>query len=72
VVQDLRLSNNSAERSRSHQNFGIVYCHVVHDAWLYQKDPFEIKIKIPKEIVEKSFVLPSAPERDNKYDTDTE
>jgi hypothetical protein len=28
VVQNLCLSDNSAEHSRSHQNFGIAYCHL--------------------------------------------
>jgi hypothetical protein len=55
VVQNLRLSDNSAERSRSHQNFGIAYCHVVHDEWLYGKDPFEIKIKIPKKLLRRAL-----------------
>jgi hypothetical protein len=81
VVADLRLSDNSAERSRSHRNFGMVYCHITNDDWLLGKDPFEVKIKIPEEVKNKSFVLPPDPnpegagEQDvivDEYDTDKE
>jgi hypothetical protein len=71
VISDLRLSDNSAERSRSHRNFGIVYCHVVEYDWLLGKDPFEMTINIPDAVVESSFELPSAPET-NKDDDDTD
>jgi hypothetical protein len=71
VISDLRLSDNSAERSRSHRNFGIVYCHIVEYDWLLGKDPFETTINIPNTVVESSFELPSAPET-NKDDEDTD
>jgi hypothetical protein len=70
VIQDLRLSDNSAERSRSHRNYGIVYCHFAKDDWLLGKDPFEVAIKIPKNVFETSFELPSAPEGNSKQDDD--
>jgi hypothetical protein len=61
VVADLRISDNSAKRFRAHQNFGLVYCHVADDDWLLGKDPFKVKIKIPEEVRNKSFVLPPLP-----------
>jgi hypothetical protein len=72
VIQDLRLSDNSAERSRSHRNFGIVYCHVAKDDWLLGKDPFEVAIQIPKSVFETSFELPSTdtPEGNSNDDDD--
>jgi hypothetical protein len=78
VICDLRISDNSSERSRSHRNFGIVYCHVVEEDWLLGKDPFEVTIQIPKKVIEKSFELPAAPTpettniADDEYDTDKE
>jgi hypothetical protein len=45
VVSDLQLSDNSAERSRSHHNFGILYCHVLKDEYLLGKNPFKQCIK---------------------------
>jgi hypothetical protein len=71
VVSDLRLSDNSAERARSHRNFGIVYCHVVDEDWLLGKDPFEHKVQIPNDVLDKSFVLPADPNAD-EFDTDKE
>jgi hypothetical protein len=82
VIQDLHLSDNSAERARSHRNFGIVYCHVAKDDWLLGKDPFEVApIQVPKSVFETSFELPPAPEENSEddeneevdpYDTDKE
>lgn len=40
VVEDLRLSENTAVCSRSHRNYGILYCHNVSDDPHYAgKDP---------------------------------
>jgi hypothetical protein len=70
VAQDLRLSDNSAERARSHRNYGIVYCHVAKDDWLFRKNPFEVAINIPKTVLETSSELPLAPEKSNEDDDD--
>jgi hypothetical protein len=59
VVSDLRLSDNSAERSRSHRNFGILYCHVLKDEYLLGKNPFEQCIVFPESEKNKGFQLPS-------------
>jgi hypothetical protein len=59
----------------------MVYCNITNDDWLLGKDPFEVKIKIPEEVKNKSFVLPPDPnpnpegagEQDviiDEYDTD--
>jgi hypothetical protein len=48
VVKDLRMSENSSERSRSYRNCGIVYCHVANDEWLVGMNPFEKPIKLPR------------------------
>jgi hypothetical protein len=62
VVSDLRLSDNSAERSRSHRNFGIVYCHeVTEEDYLKGKNPFEDCIQLPENVAG-SFELPAAEE----------
>lgn len=47
VVADLRLSDNSSERARSHRNCGIVYCHVSNDPLFIGKNPFEAPIDLP-------------------------
>ena len=42
VIEDLRLSDSKLTRLRSHQNYGMVYCHDVstHDSFI-GKDPFK-------------------------------
>lgn len=66
VVKDLRLSENSSERSRSYRNCGILYCHVANDTYLVGKDPFETTIQIPQEEIKDAsqFNMPSSPESD--------
>lgn len=41
VIEDLRLSENRSARSRSHRNYGILYCrNVSDDPHFANKDPF--------------------------------
>jgi hypothetical protein len=60
VVNDLRLSDNTAERSRSHRNYGILHCHVSNEEWLVGKNPFNQFIIFPESEKNKEFVLLSA------------
>lgn len=31
VVEDLRVSENKTERARSHRNYGVLYCKIIHE-----------------------------------------
>ena len=49
VKEDLRTSDNSAERSRSHRNYGVVYCHdISSNHHLIGKSPFDGENISPK------------------------
>jgi hypothetical protein len=71
VVADLRISDNSAERSRSHRNFGILYCHIAKDDFLVGKNPFKDCIVFPESEKENTFQLPPGGSPDaNSLDDD--
>jgi hypothetical protein len=73
VVADLRISDNSAERSRSHCNFGILYCHTAKDDFLVGKNPFEDCIVFPESEKENTFQLPpgGSPDANSSDDDDS-
>lgn len=47
VVHDLRISDNTAERSRSKHNYGIVLCQqILDDPRFVGVDPFETRVNL--------------------------
>lgn len=73
IVSDLRLSNNSSERARSHRNMGMLHCHVCNEPFLVGNDPFETTINLPKPTEEEkqsTDFLPSDHDTDSSVEAD--